>query len=277
MSTPSSFKIFTNPTFFEVVQGVTVKLNEAGYHTLLSIVDLENEAITALHITRSSLADAMIIIDTRSSDDQLTKILDEICIPTIVTLRNSPTEKVFSVTENNQKCGYLATKHLIEAGHRTIGFIGLLPGVVLAEQRLAGYKQALKEHDLPYNAALVINGNHYQESGALGIRQLLKQSPTRPTAVFASNDLMALGVIEALEQEGFRVPEDISVIGCDNIPNLHLFKIPLTTVSVPFYEIGRLAAEKAINILQGKKDTPSQIVLEPDLRIRASVKQIINE
>lgn len=275
LSTPSSFKIFSNPTFFEVIQGITIKLNESGYHAVLNIVDLENEAETILRITNNRSADALILIDTRSSDASLAKVLDKVSIPTILTLRNSPTEKVFSVTEDNEKCGYLATRHLIESGHRTIGFIGSLPGVILAEQRLEGYKKALKENELTYNEALIIEGDHYQESGAIGIRKLLKQAPVKPTAVFACNDLMALGAIDALEQEGFRVPDDISIVGCDNIPNLHLFKIPLTTVSVPFYEIGSLAAEKAIGILQGNNDTPSQIILAPDLRIRTSVKQIL--
>jgi DNA-binding LacI/PurR family transcriptional regulator len=112
------------------------------------------------------------------------------------------------------------------------------------------------------------------ESGSVAMRRLLDVAVHKPTAVFAANDLMALGAMEALEEEGISIPEDISLVGCDDIPNLHLLRVPLTSVSLPSFEIGRLAAEKVMGVLEGDDHLPAQIVLEPKLKIRSSAKAL---
>jgi LacI family transcriptional regulator len=271
VSGPSSFKIFTNPVFFEVIQAITETLNEGNYRTILSVSSAEKEAETINRVVHSRSSDALILVGTRKNDRELTELLADVNIPALVVIRSTPHSDFFAVSVDNEKCGYLATKHLIDMGHRTIGYLGSLPGVSLAEQRLEGYRKALFEAGIPYEEGLVVEGDYYQESGFSGMRILLKQSSRRPTALITGNDLMALGAMEALEQEGLRVPEDISIVGCDNIPNLHLLKVPLTTVSIPFHELGRLSAKKMVGILEGKDDMPSQIILDPELRIRKSV------
>ena len=274
ISGPSSFKLFTNPAFIEVVQSITIKLNENGYQALLNIVDMGKEEEMIPRIVQSRATDAMILIDTRTSDMKLAQVLKEVKIPALSVIRRSPCNNVFSVSVDNHQCGYLATKHLIDMGHRYIGYIGSLPGVSLAQQRFEGYRQALAENHLVAEDLLVVDGDYYQETGLTGIRKLLRQSSKRPTGVFIANDLMALGALEALQQEGLRVPEDISIVGCDNIPNLHLLRVPLTTISIPFGEIGRFAAEKIIGILEHHDQLEPHVVLAPELRIRSSVKQI---
>ena len=105
--------------------------------------------------------------------------------------------------------------------------------------------------------------------------QLLRRASSRPTAIYTANDLMALGALEALQLEGLRVPEDISLIGNDNIPNLHLMRVPITTVANPAAEIGKLAALKVMGVLEGGDELPNKIVLQPELRIRDSVRSIV--
>ncbi|MEQ2528908.1 LacI family DNA-binding transcriptional regulator [Bacillaceae bacterium CLA-AA-H227] len=274
ISGPSSFNLFSNPNFFQLVRSITIYLDKIGYYVLLSIIDMDEELQKIPRIAQSRSSDALILLGSRRSNDELIAMINRINIPTLVIDRGTFKEDIVTVSVDNQKCTYLATRHLLEMGHRRIGFLGEIPGYRLAEERLEGYRQALDEEGIPYDESIVIKGDYYQESGLVGIRQLLAHAVPRPTAVTIANDLMALGAIEGIEQEGLRIPEDISIIGCDNIPNLHLLKVPLSTVSIPFSEIGRLAAKKAVGILEGNDQLPRQIMLTPELRIRSSVNGI---
>lgn len=274
VSGPSSFNLFNNPVFFEVIKSIAQHLNSQGYQAHLNIISTEEEEKAIPRIAQSRSTDAMILVGSRRNDRDLAQLLEEIAIPSLVVIRPSPSDKVYAVSSNNWKCGYMATRHLIDLGHREISFIGVLPGVSIAEERLAGYRFALEEAGLTFNESLVIPGDFYQESGLTGVRQLLRQASPIPTAIFTANDLMALGALEGLEQEGIRVPDDISIIGSDNIPNLHLLKVPLTTIATPFFEIGKLAAQKITGILEGNDTLPSKIVVESELRVRSSTKEV---
>jgi len=271
---PSSFNVFTNPIFIEIIREVTVSLSRRGYHTMLNVIDLEEEEEFLPRIAQSRTVDVLIYLGTRKPDSELVQLIRKIELPFIVVLRDAPDEHTVAVSVNNWKCGYDATRYLIEMGHRRIGFIGVLPGVKLAEERFRGYLDALKEFGIPYDPSLVVEGNFYQESGVMGVRRLLRRASQRPTAIFSANDMMALGAIEGLEQEGLPVPDSISIIGCDNIPNLHLMKVPLTTVAHPISELARLSVEKAVGILEGKDHLPNQIVLESEIRVRGSVRRL---
>lgn len=275
LSGPSSFNVFTNPVFVEVIRTISLTLNKNGYHSLLNIVSSEEELEVIPKIVQSRTSDALILIGSRTEDEQLSELLQKINLPSLVVIRSITSEDVFAVSVDNRQCGYLATKYLIEMGHRTIGFIGSLPNVSMAEDRLKGYVQALKESDIPVDETLIVPGDYYQESGFTGVRQLLRRASSRPTAIYTANDLMALGALEALQLEGLRVPEDISLIGNDNIPNLHLMRVPITTVANPAAEIGKLAALKVMGVLEGGDELPNKIVLQPELRIRDSVRSIV--
>ncbi|MFZ4453070.1 LacI family DNA-binding transcriptional regulator [Salibacterium aidingense] len=274
VSGPSSFNLFNNPVFFEVLRSITQTLNTAGYQAHLNIITTEDEETEIPRIARSRYTDAMILVGSRRNDIDLAQLLGDIDIPVLVVIRSSPSSGVYAVSSDHWNCGYKGTEYLIQLGHKEIAFLGALPGVSIADERLAGYREALEDHGLTYRDSLVIEGDFYQESGLTGIRHMLRQVLRKPTAIFAANDLMALGALEGMEQEGIRVPEDISIMGSDNIPNLHLLKVPLTTISTPFYEIGRLASEKIIGILEGKDDLPEKIVLPSELRVRESTKRM---
>ncbi len=276
LSGPSSFELFTNPAFVEVIRAVTVTLSRRKYHTLLNVITTEEEVEVIPRVARSRLVEALILVGTRRNDRELARLLEQVPIPSAVVIRSALDSVAYAVSVDNDKCGYVATRHLLELGHRYIGYIGNLPGVSPADERLAGYRRALEEWGIAYDESLVAPGDFYRESGSVAMRRLLDEAEHKPTAVFAANDLMALGAMEALEQEGISIPEDISLVGCDDIPNLHLLRVPLTSVSLPSFEIGRLAAEKVMGVLEGNDGLPAQIVLEPKLRIRSSAKALAN-
>lgn len=272
LSGPSSFELFTNPIFFEIIRSVTVTLSRKKYHAFLNVITTEEEVGIIPQVARGGLIEALILVGTRRNDQELARLLEKLPIPCMVVVRRALDSVAYAVSIDNEKCGYLATAYLLGLGHRAIGYVGDLPGVSLADERLAGYCRALEEWGVAYDESLVAPGDFYQESGAGAIRRLLAETAPQPTAVFAANDLMALGAIEAVEQDGLRVPEDLSIVGCDDIPNLHLHRVPLTSVALPSIEMGRLAAEKVIGVLEGNDRLPAQIILEPELKIRGSAK-----
>ncbi|MCF8567332.1 LacI family transcriptional regulator [Alicyclobacillus tolerans] len=274
LSGPESFDIFTNPSFFEMVQSIIVVLSKLGYRTQLNVIPTR-DVEQIVRIAHSRTVDGMLLLGTRGNDFEISKLLKQIPIPYLLVGRRISSEDVCYVSVDDSVCSSIATEFLIKMGHTRIGYIGELPGDNLAEQRLKGYRDTLNKFGLPYDDTIVLPGDFYQESGASAIRQLLLNKSAYPTAIFVANDLMALGVLEGLQREGLRVPDDISIIGCDNIPNLHLLYIPLTTVSIPFYEIGSIAAEKIVNMINSNSNEPTQILLQCSLRIRNSVKQIV--
>jgi LacI family transcriptional regulator len=274
LSGPESFGFFTNPVFFEITRSAAGALSGSGYHAVLNVITTDEEPEAITRIARSGLVEALILVGTRRGDGELAQLLEGISIPAVTVIRDPLGPNALAVSVNNRRCGYLAARYLIEQGHETIGYVGDLPGVSLAEERLVGYRQALRESGIPYDESLVAPADFYQESGSAATRELLSRASKWPTAIFAANDLMALGAIEVLQESGLAVPEDISIVGCDDIPNLHLLKTPLTTISLPFAEIGSRAATLAVHAVEKTDGMPSQVTLQPQLKVRNSVKAL---
>lgn len=152
--------------------------------------------------------------------------------------------------------GHAATEHLIAQGHTRIGFINGEPWMEAAQDRLKGYRRALATADLPFDPALVCDGDWMSGTGFDGAMNLLKQ-PRPPTAIFCANDLMALGALEAVKQMGLRVPEDVSVMGYDDQEISRHTHPPLTTVVLPNYEMGRVAVETLVALAQPQPEPAS--------------------
>lgn len=165
--------------------------------------------------------------------------------------------------------GQIATKRLIAAGHRRIGYINGETGMDAARDRLRGYKQALTGADIEFDGALVRNGNWEPSTGYEFTRDLMKL-PIPPTAIFCANDLMALGCYDALRELGLSIPGDVAVIGYDSRDIAQYVHPPLTTVLLPHFEMGVEAAECLIDLINGSP-TPNRIKVEGQLINRNSV------
>ena len=159
---------------------------------------------------------------------------------------------------------------MTDLGHRRIGFItGFLDADVSVE-RLAAYKQALADHKIPFDPDLVKNGDFLQPSGFACGNELL-DSPNRPTAIFASSDMMALGVMDAARARGLRIPEDLSLIGFDDIPVAAIAYPGLTTVRQPLDDIGRMATEiLLLRIIENPDKPPEAVIVATELIIRGT-------
>ena len=166
--------------------------------------------------------------------------------------------------------GHAATDVLIRAGHRRIGYINGEASMEASRQRFRGYRQALATADLPFDPDLVREGNWQPLSGYEAARALMNLERA-PTAIFCANDLMAVGCYEALHELGLRIPDDVAVMGYDDREIAQHLHPPLTTVLLPHFEMGSIAAEMLLDAVSGSATRPRQIKVECPIVKRGSV------
>jgi LacI family xylobiose transport system transcriptional regulator len=180
-----------------------------------------------------------------------------------------PADGVPAVGANNWLGGLTATRHLIEFGHRRIAMLGGPFRMMCSRARVDGYRTALETAGIGVDPALVREGNFHHEAGYAAGRELLAR-PDRPTAVFAGNDLQALGIYEAARELGLRIPDELSVVGFDDLPLAHWVGPPLTTVRQPLVEMAETATQLALDLGRGRRPTATRVDLATTLVIRNS-------
>ena len=178
--------------------------------------------------------------------------------------------QMHSVIPGDRLGGQMATQRLIDAGRKRIGFINGQQGIDAARDRLKGYRQALSTNDIPYDPTLVRYGNWETTSGYENTKALMAMD-NPPDAIFCANDLMAVGCFDALHELGMSIPDDISVIGFDDREVAQHTHPPLTTLILPHFEMGTIAAESLIEMAGGHNTAPVQIKIECPLVERESV------
>jgi LacI family transcriptional regulator len=182
-------------------------------------------------------------------------------------------ESESAVGATNRQGGYDATRYLIELGHRRIGFITGTLDLGCSRDRLAGYEAALAERGWSIDPALIREGDFQQPAG-FACAQALLAAPERPTAIFASNDVMAFGVMEAVRDRGLRIPDDVSIIGFDDIPQAATVNPPLTTVRQPLAEMGARATRMLLTLIHNLDQATQRIELPTELIVRASTRAV---
>jgi LacI family transcriptional regulator len=180
-----------------------------------------------------------------------------------------PALDVPTIGATNWAGGMSATEHLLSLGHRRIGFIAGPKQLLCSRARLDGYRAALDAAGVPLDEALVQPGDFYTEAGFAGGRRLL-ELPDPPTAVFAASDQMAFGVYEAVRRRGLRVPEDVSVVGFDDLPESRWASPPLTTVRQPLVQMGLVAARTVLRMSRGEQIETPRVELATELVTRDS-------
>lgn len=180
-----------------------------------------------------------------------------------------PGDEVPSVGATNWQGGLAATRHLVELGHRRIGVIGGPPRMMCSRARIDGYRAALEAAGVPVDPGLIREGDFHHEAGYEVGRELLRL-PDRPTAVFTGNDLQALGLYEAARELGLRVPEDVSVLGFDDLPLTRWVSPPLTTVRQPLAQMAEAAARMVLDLGRGERPAATRIELATSLVVRGS-------
>jgi LacI family transcriptional regulator len=174
-----------------------------------------------------------------------------------------------AVGATNRQGAYDATRHLLALGHRRIGFITGKLEVGASKDRLAGYRAALEACDTPIDEALIVQGDFLRPRAQEAARQLLQRTPT-PTAIFASNDVSAFGVMDVARERGLAIPDDLSVVGFDDIPEAANVHPALTTVRQPLEEMGRVAARMLLRMMREHERPSERLELPTELIVRSS-------
>lgn len=247
-----------NPFFAQVLEGIESAAYDHGYNVILGNAnDDPARELAYLDILLSKQVDGVVLVSTGANR----AALDFLAARTkpVVMVDRAPGAgyndfQVDTVFTENQHGGVLATQHLIDLGHRRIGCIGGPSLINSSADRVVGYRQALAAAGISEDPELIVSGNFEHESGYRACQQLLALAEP-PTAIFVSNDLMAVGALCAIHEAGLRVPDDLSVVGYDDIP-LASFTVPrLTTIAQPAGELGARAVDLLVKRLAVKPAT----------------------
>lgn len=266
------FNDLDSPWAVEIIRGVEETTHAAGFGTVVSAIhDQLDSARQWLQNVRERDCDAVIFV-TSHLEPELHEELRKLAVPTVVVdPTGGPERSGPTIGATNWAGGMSATQHLLALGHRRIGMIAGPPRLLCSRARLDGYRSALESAGLPVDPDVIMDGDFSHESGYAAGRRLLAL-PDPPTAVFASSDQMALGLYEAVRKIGGRVPEDVSVVGFDDLPEARWFSPPLTTVRQPLAEMGALAARTALRLVRGETLESPRVELATELIVRDSTR-----
>jgi DNA-binding LacI/PurR family transcriptional regulator len=258
-----------NPFFGSVVAGVQSRARELGYQVLFNTGErdpnLEESAIESLLQLR---VDGLILASPRIDDAVIARAATT--VPVVLINREIDSNVADSVNNDNVYGVRLAIEHLAGLGHRRIAFISGGAGAA-ARARADGYRRAMGDLGLA-DHILVAEGSHTEEGGERGARELLTQHPL-PTAIFASNDLCAVGAMNALDEAGVRIPQDISLIGFDNTTLAALSHISLSSIHQPGGDMGRAAVDRLTERITSARTADRHDVVTPSLVVRSSTAQ----
>jgi LacI family transcriptional regulator len=259
----------THPWIMEVTQGIAEGIEDSEYELALFTTSNRNKNQELIEkAINSGLTDGLIVLLSSDNKDFLSQIHNR-QFPIILIGDRFLSNDIACVTAANKNGSYLATRHLVELGHRRIGFVEGPPEFLCSRERLEGYKMALNDSGMQFDEHMVKYGDLLEESGFKAIAAWA-ESGNLPSAVFLSSDEMASGALRACKEAGLEVPENISIVGFDDIPKAAFIDPPLTTVRQPMRAMGKTGVEILINQIVRKDREPVRIELETDLIVRNS-------
>ncbi|SEN31404.1 LacI family DNA-binding transcriptional regulator [Lihuaxuella thermophila] len=255
---------------FDVLCGINDRAQELGYDLVLfSTTPTAQKKTTYMDFVKQRRVDGVVMMGIRL-DDPYTHEVVEASIPSVLIDVPLTSKTCSYVMTDNVKGAKMAVEHLINLGHRQIGFVNGHDQAAVSKERLTGYIQALEGAGLSYHPDYVYYGNFEQEDGAQGVR-CLKQRHPEISAVFFASDLMAIGGIKYIQSSGGQVPRDLSIVGFDDISLASLMQPALTTIRQMRYEMGRAAVETLLRMLENG-ETGRGMILPPELVLRETTE-----
>lgn len=258
----------------EVLNAMEEIAKAYGYEIILCNSYGENEQeLKYLNLLKSKQVEGVIFI-THELQEEHRDFIEKNQMPVVMVNRNTKEGSIYSVTVNHYDATYEMMKYLIDQGHRKIALIrnGTTEDVFGTEQ-LDAYKKALSEANVPYNDSLVHDGKFLVQRAYEAVEHMISEQNV-PTAIFATSDDMAVGAMNALVDNGFKVPEDVSVVGFYDTKLSSLFRPKLTTVKQPIYDMGAVAIRLLIKLIKGEEIQDNMVYLPHSLVIRDSCRKI---
>lgn len=271
VSASDSYSVLADPFAAELVDAILERFGETGYDVLLFSRSRIESADSYVALALQRQIDAAIFLGLRT-DDRRYEELHTATIPLITVDVPIDVESATCIGCDQVQGARMAVSHLIEMGHRRIAFIAGHWHAPVSHERCQGYQQAMEAAGLSIRPEWIVEGDFTRQSGAHCMEQLLALE-SRPTAVFCASDLMALGAMTAAQLSGLQVPNDISIVGFDDIHEAAAAQPPLTTVHQPRHRLGTMVADTAIEAIRGGPawKGKGRIQIEPTLVIRESV------
>ncbi len=259
----------SNQFYSGVLKGIEERAKQDNYSTLICTTRGNRDLILShIEMLSSKVADGVIFLSPELASDEILKVSAN--YPIVCTCEPVKSEEITCVTIDNVKAGYDATQFLLNKGHRDIVLAGGDNDISYSsELREIGFKKAMRENKIEITEDNIINDGYGFNSGVRTARKILKRNKL-PQAVFAISDASAIGIIKTLHENGVRVPEDISVMGFDNTSISEMYVPSVATVSQPRYEMGSMAMDLLINMIDGNA-TKKMNVVEHKIIERQSV------
>jgi len=258
-----------SPWATEIIRGASAAALAAKCRIAVTAVASDADVDNWLRSLEASRTDGVILVLTELSLAQRSRLASLQAPVVIVDPVGQPDPEVLSIGAANWAGGLTATEHLVKLGHRRIGTITGNPAVLCSQARLDGYRAALERAGIAFDSELVQTGDFHYES-ALEAASALLRLPDRPTAIFAASDIQAMGVYEAARQNGLRLPQDLSVVGFDDVPMAQWVSPPLTTLRQPLAEMATLATR---TLLAGEPlGLQNRVELATTLVVRSSTQ-----
>lgn len=263
----------TNPFFTELVKAVENHANKNGYTVIIANTDfsrIKEEDYVSTFIAKR--VDGVILTSTVSDNNTIHSKFKKYNVPCVLLDRAMNTIDYDAGVYVDNECGlYISCEYLIKHGNKRIAFISGPKNVSTSKERIEGYKMALAQYQIEFDESLIKYGNFTLDSGYKAVWELNK-GEIDFTGILASNDVMAIGAMKALRELGYKVPEDVEIIGFDNIELSSMIDPPLTTVQQPTLEMGKKAIEFLLSLIEGKTLRNRYIRLQPKLIFRYTTR-----
>lgn len=268
-----TFDAMRTPNNLAIIRGAIEAASAEDVDVVVGLVPNDPLGAEWARRVATGQREGMILVTSKINDQQWRQFLEKNIPVVTIDPVNIPSPDISSVGATNFNGGMEAAAHLIALGHRRIGFIEGPPEATVSIARLHGYHAALSQGGLTIDPTLIRAGTFTFDAGFTAAVELLGNLK-RPTALFASNDAQALGAIEAARTLGLRVPEDVSVVGFDDMPAAQWSAPPLTTVRQPFAEMGRVAMRRLLRRIAGEQLGSSRVELATQLVVRKSTAAV---
>lgn len=264
----------TNPFFSEVIDGVESYCYRQGYTLILcNTGGLEEKQRDYIRMLAEKRVDGILVVCSDLTQELLEMLDSHQDIPKVIMDWGPKSSQADKIIDNSEEGGYIATKYLIDHGHRKIACLSGQFSKAACQERILGFRRAMAEINEVPNEDWILEGNFECDTAVLAADKLLAMDEI-PTAVFCFNDTMALGLMSRLQQRGVRIPEDMSVIGYDNIEISEYFSPPLTTIHQPKRRVGKNAFEILLERIKNKEHDRRIFEMHPELVVRDTVKKI---
>jgi LacI family transcriptional regulator len=260
----------TNPFFSSIIKGTEDAARQRGYNLILcnSEDDPQREA-TYLRVLRDRQVDGLLIASSQMADETIAELREE-SFPFVLLNRATESAEDLAVVVDNYAASVGVVAHLAALGHRRVGHIAGPQNTTTGVDRREGYRAGVLSLGLADEPGLVVEATAFSEEAGHRALELMLAGPARPTAVFAANDLIAIGMLQLLRQIGAHVPGDLSIVGFNDIPLAGLLEPALTTVRVPQLEMGVAGTNLLIDRLEGRPIGEVRLTLPTELVVRAS-------